>query len=83
MTGIPRVVFDCNILLQGLAAPKGPSGRCVQLAIDRNVSLFISPAVLEELRDVTSRPAVIAKLHLVADRVEDFFENIEIAAEAY
>src|SRR6476469_4654601 len=75
-----RVVFDCNIFLQGLAAPGGPSGRCVQLAIDGEVSLFISQTVLEELRDVTSRPKVVAKLHLVAERVEEFLEAIEVAA---
>ena len=80
MTGVTRVVFDCNILLQALAAPKGPAGRCVQLAIDGIVSLYISPAVLEELREVTSRPKIIAKFHLVANRVEDFFETIEVAA---
>jgi putative PIN family toxin of toxin-antitoxin system len=44
------------------------------------VSLFLSPAVLEELRDVTSRPRVIAKLQLIRDRIEEFFEAIEIAA---
>src|SRR5665213_840140 len=75
----PRVVFDCNTLLQGLAAASGPAGRCVQLAIDGKVSLFVSPFVVEELHDVTSRPKVIAKLHLVADRVEEFFEAIEIS----
>jgi putative PIN family toxin of toxin-antitoxin system len=74
------VVFDCNIFLQGLAAPGGPAGRCVQLAIDGAVSLFISASVLEELRDVTSRPKVISKLRLVAERVEEFLEAIAVAA---
>lgn len=80
MTATTRVVFDCNTYLQALAAPEGPAGQCVQLAIDAKVNLFISPIVLEELREVTSRPKVTTKLHLVADRVEEFFEAIEIAA---
>ena len=80
MMGATRVVFDCNVLLQGLAAPEGPAGHCVQLAIDGKVTLFISRSVLEELREVTSRPKVIAKLHLIAERVEEFFEAIQIAA---
>ena len=79
MTTGTRVVFDCNTFLQALAGPEGPAGRCVQLAIDGKVNLFISASVLEELRDVTRRPKVIAKLHLVPDRVEGFFEAIEIA----
>ena len=77
--GVP-VVFDCNVFLQALAAPRGPAGRCVELAFRGKVNLFVSPSVVAELRDVTSRPTVIAKLRLTADRVEEFFEAIEIAA---
>ncbi len=80
MTAATRVVFDCNTFVQALAAPGGPAGRCVQLAVHRQVSLFVSPLVLEELREVTSRPRVIAKFHLVASQMEEFFEAIEIAA---
>lgn len=36
--------------------------------------------MLEELREVASRPKVIAKLGLVPDRVQEFIEAIEIAA---
>jgi putative PIN family toxin of toxin-antitoxin system len=75
-----RVVFDCNTLLQGLASPGGPAGRCVQLALDGEISLYVSPVVIEELRDVARRPKVIARLRLEAQRVLDFCEAIEIAA---
>lgn len=80
MSDSTRVVFDCNTFLQALASPEGPAGQCVQLAIDRKVSLFISPSVLEELREVTSRPKVVTKLRLLTNRVEEFFEAIEVAA---
>ena len=76
----PRVVFDCNLYVQALRSPLGPAGRCIQLALDGKISLFISPTILEELRDVTSRPKVVAKLELVRGRVEDFVEAIESAA---
>ena len=80
MTTGTRAVFDCNTFLQALAAPEGPAGRCVQLVIEGKIDLFLSRAVIGELRDVTSRPKVIAKLHLVANRIEEFFQTIEIAA---
>ena len=80
MTTGERVVFDSNIFLQALAAPGGPAGRCVQLAIEGKVKLFVSPAVLGEVREVASRPQVVAKLHLVADRVQEFLQAIELAA---
>jgi putative PIN family toxin of toxin-antitoxin system len=80
MIASTRVVFDCNTLLQGLASPRGPAGRCVQLAIDGRIGLFISPVILEELREVTARPRVIAKLHLDTARVEEFIALIEASA---
>jgi putative PIN family toxin of toxin-antitoxin system len=80
MTAATRVVFDCNTFLQALSAPEGPAGQCVQLAFDGKVSLFVSSLVLEELREVTSRPKVITKLRLVAGRIDEFLDTIEIAA---
>jgi putative PIN family toxin of toxin-antitoxin system len=75
-----RVVFDANIYMQALFSPSGPSGRCLQLAFDGRVHLFISPFVLDELREVTSRPKIRHKHHLAQDRIDDFVEAIEIAA---
>ncbi len=75
-----QVVFDCNTLLQALASPDGPAGRCVQLAIDGKLDLFLSPIVLDELRDVASRPKVIAKLQLTPNRTQEFIEVVEAKA---
>ena len=80
MSTSTRVVFDCNTFLQALASPDGPAGRCVQLAIDRKIDLFSSPAVIEEIRDVASRPIVTTRLHLTPDRTEAFLEVIETTA---
>ncbi len=80
MTTSTRVVFDCNTFLQALASPNGPAGRCVQLAIDGKVELFLSPTVFEELHDVASRPKVIAKLQLSPDRTQEFIDVIEVTA---
>src|SRR5947199_8495138 len=75
-----RVVFDCNTFLQALAAPDGPAGRCVQLAFDHKIHLFISPTILEEFFEVTQRPKVIAKLHLTSRRTQEIFQAIQIAS---
>ena len=72
-----RVVFDCNVFLQALGRPRGPSGRCVQLFLDGKVSLFVSLAILAELREVTGRPTVISKLGLVPERVAILFDAIK------
>lgn len=80
MTPPPRVVYDCNTLLQALASPDGPSGRAVQLALIGDVQHFVSPDVLTELSDVANRPKVVTKLKLVAERVEEFFAALTAAA---
>jgi uncharacterized protein len=80
MTIPTRVIFDCNTLLQALASPDGPAGKCVQLVIDGKVDLYVSPTVLEEFAEVASRPKVIAKLHLTPNRTQEFLEVIEVTA---
>jgi putative PIN family toxin of toxin-antitoxin system len=80
MSDATRVVYDCNTFVQAFASPGGPAGRCVQLALDGKVQLFVSPAVLAELRDVLFRPKVIAQLHLRPDRIDAFIEAMAAAA---
>ena len=75
-----RVVYDCNTFLQAMAAPAGPAGRCVQLALGGTVRLFVSPTVLAELREVASRAKVAAKLRLTPQRTDGFVNAIEAAA---
>lgn len=72
-----RVVFDCNIFLQAVSAPKGPAGRCIQLVFDKKLALFFSPRVFEELCEVLSRPTVFTKLKLTPVWAERFLEAIE------
>ena len=80
MSQATRVVFDCNTFLQALSSPDGPAGKCFQLAVDGQVTLFISPAILDEFHDVSSRPRVVAKLRLRPDRVTEFSEAIQLVA---
>ena len=80
MTGDRRVVFDVNVFLQAMAVPNGPAGRCIQLAVEGQLDMVVSPIVMQELRAVASRPTVIAKLHLLATRTEEFIDTMEAAA---
>ena len=80
MRKVLRVVFDCNVYLQAIGSPNGPAGRCLQLALDREVTLFTSPKVLEELREVAARPRLAAKFRFTPERLENVITAIEIAA---
>lgn len=75
-----KVVYDCNVFLQAIARPDGPAGRCVDLALTGEVTLFISSYVLDEVRDVTRRPKLVAEFRLRRDRVEALLDNLLIAA---
>lgn len=57
----PRVVFDCMILLQATASESGPAAELLRL-VERDVlSLFASREILNEVRDVLSRPKIRKK----------------------
>jgi putative PIN family toxin of toxin-antitoxin system len=80
MTGDLRVVFDCNVFLQAMSDTGAPSGQCVKLAFEGKAELFISRFVINELRRVTTRPKVVAKLRLSSDRIDQFLTAIERVA---
>ncbi len=53
----PKVVFDTNVFLRALINPKGINARLVQ-SLDQLV-LVVSPAIVEEVADVLSRPDLL------------------------
>ena len=53
-----RVVFDCNIFLQGTANRNSPARKALRLFFAGSVTLFVSDAVLAEIRDVLNRPRI-------------------------
>jgi putative PIN family toxin of toxin-antitoxin system len=65
----PRVVFDCNVFVQGIANRNSPARTALRLFFDGSVSLFVSEATLGELRDVLSRPELRRKLPAINDRI--------------
>jgi putative PIN family toxin of toxin-antitoxin system len=71
-----RVVFDCNVFLQALANPGGPAGRCLEMALCGQVTLYLSSVVLDEIRRVTSYPKLVARFRLRANRVTALLDNL-------
>lgn len=65
----PRVVFDCNVFVQGIANRKSPPRMALRLFFEGTVSLFVSEAILREVRDVLCRPELRGKLPAISDRI--------------
>ena len=80
MNSPERVVFDCNIFFQALISPAGPAGKALDAVAEGRCLLFVSEFVIDELKDITSRPHLVARFNLTAERVAFFLDSIaEIA----
>lgn len=71
-----RVVLDCNVLLQGLSNPSGPSGGCVTAAEQGVITLCVSRALMREFEDVASRPQIMKKPRLSDLRATAFISSL-------
>jgi putative PIN family toxin of toxin-antitoxin system len=69
----PRVVFDCNVLVQAISNQSGPAGRALGLLKQNAIAVYISRAVLKELRLVLQYPIVRQKLPDLDDEQVDSF----------
>ncbi|HEX4792267.1 MAG TPA: putative toxin-antitoxin system toxin component, PIN family [Humisphaera sp.] len=73
-----RVVYDCMIFLQAAARPSRVHGTMGAIA-DGRVSLCVSPAIIEEVRDVLNRPELRAKFPALTPGHVDAFLNDQLA----
>ena len=69
----PRVVFDCNVLLQAAARQKSPAASCLTLTEKGLVQLFVSKEVLLEIEEVLNRPEVRAYFPDLSDEIVGAF----------
>src|SRR5262249_29298457 len=73
----PRVVFDCMIYLQATINEFGPAAALFQYVEDDALLLFVSTNILEEVREVLSRPKIRNKNPDITDeRVDAFISRI-------
>jgi len=59
---IPRVVFDCNLFVQGIANRNSPAREALRLFFNGDISLFVSEPITREVRDVLNRAEVRRQL---------------------
>ncbi|MBC7816626.1 MAG: putative toxin-antitoxin system toxin component, PIN family [Planctomycetaceae bacterium] len=72
-----RVVFDCMIFLQAAARPASPARACFQTLDESLMTLCVSPVILTEVRDVLSRPELVARFPALSPEwVNEFLEAI-------
>ncbi len=70
------------VFLQAASRPEGPAARLfIDFVEPGHLALFVSGAILAEVRDVLGRPRVRAKNPTITDeRVDEFFRRIDQVA---
>jgi uncharacterized protein len=79
--GRPRVVFDCNVLVQALAFAGSPAARALDLMETGTVEVYVSRATLAELRRVLKYDEVLAiSPHMTPLRISAFVKRLAYRA---
>jgi putative PIN family toxin of toxin-antitoxin system len=69
----PRVVFDCNLFVQGIANRNSPARQAMRLFFNGDISLFVSEPIVREVREVLNRAQLRRKLPGINDRIVNAF----------
>jgi putative PIN family toxin of toxin-antitoxin system len=74
-------VFDAVVFVQAMINSRGPSAACIERVSAGEAILFLSNAILAEIRDVPLRPELTRRYtHLTLRLVESFVEQIQAIA---
>lgn len=73
MTDKPRVVFDCNVLLQAAARGQSAAAQCLNLAESGLIQICVSREVLAEAEDVLNRPKIRTHFQDLSDEIVGAF----------
>jgi putative PIN family toxin of toxin-antitoxin system len=80
-TNRPGAVFDAMVFLQAMVSDQGPAFACQRLVEDGKLILFVSPAVLDEVKDIANRPRLRQKFkNLSPENVQAFLEDLDAIA---
>lgn len=72
-----KAVFDCNVFWQIFFSATGTGSRCWDFVTSEQVELIISHEVLDELRDVLTRPETRSRFaRAIPENVDIFIEEI-------
>src|SRR5436190_15715980 len=71
----PRVVFDCNLFVQGIANRNSPARKALRLFFNGDISLFVSEPIIREVRDVLNRAEIRRQLLGINDRIVTAFRT--------
>ena len=75
-----RAILDTNLIISAALIPQSPPDNLFKLWLKDAFDLLISKEQLEEIR-AASRKRKLTSYHLISDRIVEFIQNLEFAAE--
>lgn len=69
----PLVVFDCMTYLQATTSPTGRAAACLRLFENGRLQLLVTHGILDEVRDVLSRPRIRQRNPALTDEIVNAF----------
>jgi putative PIN family toxin of toxin-antitoxin system len=73
----PRVVFDCNVLVQAVTRENGPAAAALRLVDQSQITLHISKAILRELRQTLEYAEIRERNpHLSSQLIREFVARL-------
>lgn len=74
-----RIVIDTNILVSAILTPEGNPAKILKLVLEGKLNLIISPAILEETRQVFNYPKLVKLLEknkITSVEVDGFLDKM-------
>jgi putative PIN family toxin of toxin-antitoxin system len=78
-----RIVIDTNILVSAILTPEGNPAKILKLVLEGKLNLIISPAILEETRQVFNYPKLVMlmeKNNITRQEVYGFLDKMSRVA---
>lgn len=75
-----RAVFDTNFIISAALVPHSPPDNLFKLWLKESFDLLISREQLEEIRTASKKDKLV-NYPLFSDRIVEFIQNLEFAAE--
>ncbi len=75
-----RAVLDTNLIISAALIPQSPPDRLLQLWLKDSFDLLISKEQLEEIKTASGKRK-LSSYPLFSDRIVEFIQNLEFAAE--
>jgi putative PIN family toxin of toxin-antitoxin system len=76
---VPRAVADTNVWVAAAITPRGVCGRLLQAFLDGRWQPVLSPALIDELRDVLERPKF--RRWISDEEAHRFVSDLQVLAE--